>query len=281
MCNEQLNKDVIWNPFFFESFAGFKSIWSIWQKEVSNFIEDWPTIHDYNLMAHRHYQATSLPSIYQVSFVPQIKGIDYEAEVFNNRCVPTRFGLWHDFFNNLSWLAFPRTKRALIERCMQERREHKSTVERTARQNLLAHFDECGMVICSDEPSLFADLKAFKWKKVFYEEKEKLLTHAFPLIMGHGILEKALAPYIGLTAKSIFLEVSSSFFALSLSEKINTIDEKIAAYLLNPLLPAEPKTLNPLPILGWPDWHFAPQDEKFYNNKQYFRDISVTLGNAS
>ena len=55
-----------------------------------------------------------LPSA-PVHFVPQGElpaGMAYEQFIFENRRVPTRDGL-HDFFNGLSWLHFPQTKRRL------------------------------------------------------------------------------------------------------------------------------------------------------------------------
>jgi Protein of unknown function (DUF3025) len=71
--------------------------------------------------------------------------------------VPTRERDWHDFFNALCFMTFPRSKRALHRRqyCVLKRRiepgAHRLPAARTKEQDALTLFDEGGAVIAAQE----------------------------------------------------------------------------------------------------------------------------------
>lgn len=234
-----------WDPFFYKRFQGFESV-QFWEK-LAHLYPQWPTIEDYNRLKNK------------VGFIAQNPDIQYESQIYHHKQVPTRLHNWHDFFNNVTWLIWPKLKWALIEANI---KEVKNNHLRTPMQNLLAHFDECGMVICSTEEDVFEDIKAHRWKKLFLDKN--LLTHTHPFIVGHGLLEKGLNPYIGMTGKAIFMPVEKDFFTLSLKEKITFIDAQ----------PLCLQKLWPFPLLGWPGW-YPHQEEVFYDNAQYFREKKI------
>ncbi len=190
----------------------------------------------------------------------------YLWEIYHNGKIPTRNASWHDFFNNITWLVFPKLKRAIVDKMCQDPFEIGA---RTSLQNTLAHFDECGIVICSSEPHFFKFIQNHQWQDFFCQYD--IAKSCLPVIIGHGLMEKALNPYIGMTAKAIFLDVEAQFFSLDTLQQNKIIDEKIAQFILSEDFPTQPKALHPFPLLGWPAWH-ENQDEAFYNNKNYFRE---------
>lgn len=229
-------------------------------------MHSWPTPEDYNCLVKKFHEGNSLE--YPLYFTQQTQHMEYEREVCQNRIIPTREGLWHDFFNNFTWIIWPKLKWAIAQRSFSER-SFPFFAKRTSRQNLLAHFDECGIIVCSDQEYIFEYIKQHEWKKLFFHSKD-LIKHCYPMIIGHGLFEKALSPFIGLTAKAIFLQVSKNFFSLSCLEKSKYIDEEIAKYILSENFVDQPKSLHPFPFLGWPGWYHN-QNESFYENSNYFR----------
>lgn len=264
MLDDSLLKQK-WDPYFYNKFVGFEKSLPLWKKV--GFFDHWPLIKDYNQFAMKFL---TIPKDRSIRFVIQKPQMQYEDEIYHHSTVPTRLFHWHDFFNNLTWMTFPQTKWALIQKSYQEK-VTRLDKNRTATQNVLAHFDECGVVLCSDEDDFFEYFKNFEWKKCFWNLRNDLLSHCYPIIVGHGILEKALAPYIGLTAKIIFLKTTKSFFSLNDEQKIAFVDAQLSHYIMSPNFPTMPKALTPFPLLGWPTWHPDNYSEPFYDNTDYFR----------
>lgn len=267
--NAPIDKKDIWNPSFYKDFLGYESLLPFWKSHEALFQCHFPVIEDYNALFREKALAERLPSQYHVSFILQSIESRYEQAVFHQRVIPTRLENWHDFFNNMTWILYPKTKWAIIQRSHEENTKKSLVNVRSKRQNLLAHFDECGMVLCSDSPELFEDIKAFSWKKFFLETK--LTSHVWPLIFGHGLMEKAVNPYIGMTGKAVLLPVNADFFSLAMSSRLTFIDEQLSAWILSADFPSEPKALHPFPLLGWPKWHARNTDATFYDNRDYFR----------
>ncbi|MDN5694914.1 MAG: DUF3025 domain-containing protein, partial [Psychrobacter sp.] len=92
-------------------------------------------------------------------------------------------------------------------------------------------------------------------------------------IFGHALLEKLLHPRKALCAHSIVINVTQDFFALSLSERINLLDQKVADYM-DALLSepdVSPRKLSPLPILGVPHYWAENANSSFYDDSHVFR----------
>lgn len=255
----RLKRTNHWDPYFYNRFAGYEILLPYWLPILKRFLNAWPSIADYNQLAE--------DAGFDFRFIEQDANTPYESTIYHHQCIPTRLRNWHDFFNNLTWFIFPSMKRALVEAGYQATdREQK---HRTPKQNVLAHFDECGIVICSDQPSYFDKIKHHEWSSLFLDSN--LLTHCYPIITGHGILEKGLQPYIGMTAKAILMEVHSTFFKLNAAEKLKYLDERLARKILSTDFPSTPKALAPFPLLGWPNWHPDNLQDAFFENTNYFR----------
>jgi hypothetical protein len=254
------------NPYFYRDFPGYESLW-FWPS-IAPHHRDWLKVEDYNALTKEIYR--DVPLDCQVAFTEQQSESFYEWQIFQERLVPTRNQSWHDFFNNLTWLTWPRLKSALIKRlCEDSLSTGNPSRARSPLQNCLTQLDEFGAVICCDDEELISHIKNFQWQTLFLTPD--LLEHCQCTLIGHGLFEKLLNPFIGLTAKAIILQVKSDYFRLPYPEQLSFVDKALAQYLLSETFPKASKALQPFPILGWPTWH-ANQDEAFYANKRYFRE---------
>jgi len=256
----QQNKQDIWNPQFYKAFSGYATILPFWQRIERQFLDHWPKVEDYNVLAAH----------LAMRFELQKKKSRYEWEVYHSRTILMRENCWHDFFNNLTWLMWPKLKSAIINRIYRETLNNNAK-QRSPCQNLLTHFDECGMVICSDRIELFEAIKQFQWKAFFWETQD-LLEHCQAVIIGHGLLEKGLTPYLGMTGKALFLQVTSDYFMLNFDEQAAYLDQQIAEMILDAQYLSSPQDLSPFPLLGWPGWWPGNECESFYENRIYFRE---------
>ena len=204
----------------------------------------------------------------------------YESDVFERGELQVREREWHDLFNVLAWLAYPLTKAALNARHVGAMRETRD--ESTARvtsgarnrgrvQDALTVFDESGAIFASADESLIEDLCSFRWKALFCAKRSRVIEQVRVLIFGHAIFEKALNPYLGLTAHALPVRVSAEFLQASAQRQLQIIDERAAAVVAKDTSLISPQTLAPLPLLGVPGWWSANEHESFYDNTGYFR----------
>jgi hypothetical protein len=90
-------------------------------------------------------------------------------------------------------------------------------------------------------------------------------------VFGHAILEKALAPYKGVTAKALVIEVAHAALAVPTPSLVELLDERAAAHFARPESLASTRTLHPLPVLGIPGWAPENEDPAFYDDADVFR----------
>ena len=125
----------------------------------------------------------------------------YETIISEDGVVPTREQSWHDLFNALIWLQFPKTKSLLNEL-------HISDIEaygvnpRTARRNRITHFDECGVVLAIEEPRpsgveslevFLQQLATHEWEQVFLKAPSFVRRACRMQIEGVGMLNRSNA----------------------------------------------------------------------------------------
>jgi hypothetical protein len=185
----------------------------------------------------------------------------YEARIRAQAEMPVREREWHDLFNVLTWAAYPRTKRALNEaHC----RAPAQAVKKGARprfRDALTLFDESGAIVVSSDADLLSDLRAFRWKRLFVERRDAVRASMRFYVFGHALFEKALAPYIGMTAHAVLVEATPA-------HALDSID-RLAAEAVGRL--ESPRALSPLPVLGVPGWWAQNEDARFYDDETYFR----------
>jgi hypothetical protein len=212
-----------------------------------------------------------------VAFVPAAAGrsdafeAQYEIRIYREGAVPTRADSWHDLFNALAWIAFPRTKAAINRLHHDEMTRRRGHPQRGTARDVLTLFDEGGVIVACADPALARLLTDFRFKELFWTRRADAVASMRFRVFGHAIHEKALAPYKGVTAKTLIVEATPAEVALP-DEALNALlDERAAAYFARPDALASTRALHPLPILGIPGWTSANEQAAFYDDAEVFR----------
>lgn len=212
------------------------------------------------------------------------EGAAYESFIGTTGNIPTRDNL-HDLFNGSIWLTFPKTKALLNYYHMLEIAEQGIGGSRGRVRDTITVFDENGAILVTAEPSIGEALIAFDWQASLVTPRaqwdnpkqisadDKTDTKAAVYIFGHALLEKLLQPRKPLCAHSIVINVTQDFFALSLSQRMQYLDNQVADYMdiLLSKHDVMPRKLSPLPILGVPHFWAENANPSFYDDSQVFR----------
>jgi hypothetical protein len=240
---------------------------------------DFPTLHECNaLLAVRHSPIT-VKSGMALRFVAQEFGkLSFEAQ-YEPRCyltgeVQMRANNWHDLFNAFVWLTLPKTKAVINARHYQvltSGTELPANVGRGAVRDVNTLLDESGVIVVYSNAELGALLRDFKWKELFWQRREQVQAGMGFYLFGHGLCEKALQPYIGMTGQGLLLAVEQAFFSWPLAQQLTHLDDWLADYLAEPERCRITRDLSPVPLLGVPGWATDNCSETFYDNTAYFR----------
>jgi len=207
-----------------------------------------------------------------VRFVPstQLDDADYERRIYTTGQVSTRQDNWHDLFNALVWIRFPRIKIAMNTRHFHSWSDQRAGTRGRVR-DALTLFDECGAIVFSNQLKILNALAERRWTEAFLADEFRTAVQLS--ISGHAMLEKYLSPYKSMTANALLLHVETDFLKLTRQEMLTCLDGEIAKRMLGGKLLTEPASLAPLPLAGVPDWW--PEDEQrdrlFYDDLQVFR----------
>jgi hypothetical protein len=193
----------------------------------------------------------------------------YEERIFQTGEVATRPGSWHDLFNAFAWLAFPRTKAVLNRLHHDELAQRGDGPARGTARDVATLFDEGGLVVACAAPELARLLAAFEWKRLFWERRAEAGRAMRFLVFGHAILERALAPFKGVTAKALVVGVAAE--RLDDAALVGALDAVAAAHFARPESLASTRALQPLPVLGIPGWTPANDSPAFYDDPAVFR----------
>jgi hypothetical protein len=199
----------------------------------------------------------------------------YEEIIDQKLQVPTRKNNWHDVFNALIWLQFPKTK-LLLNRLHIHDIAQFGLHPRTHRRNQLTHFDECGLVLAIPESSveqgnrLLSLLAGHQWQEVFCHQKDAWGRDLIPVIFGHANLEMLLNPFIGLTAKWLAVVVPDDYQAMTTEQKNAVLDACMVTRIQQLDGLSHKHIFKPIPLLGVPGWYHE-QTTFFYENTAYFR----------
>ena len=195
----------------------------------------------------------------------------YETRIFETGEVQTRPGSWHDLFNALVWLAFPRTKATLNQHHCDEIAARRGEAQRGTARDVLTLFDEGGVIVACADAQLARLLLDFRWKELFWTRRSEVRRSMRFHVFGHAIYEKALAPRKGVTAKALILDVSTMLLAEPVQRQLAELDVRAAKYFSEPRALASTRSLAPLPILGIPGWEPANEREEYYDDASQFR----------
>ena len=180
----------------------------------------------------------------------------YEIHLFETGRVQTRPDNWHDLFNALAWLAFPKTKaRINAMHAAEIPRERQANGGRRGRlRDMLTIFDEGGAIaLCGGEVAQL--VRQARWAELFRQRHRELRI----VVVGHAVLEQALAPHPGITCKVIFADPAGD------------LDAQAADWLASK--GRTPRDLPPLPVFGYPGWFPGSDRADFYADQRYFRPL--------
>ena len=197
----------------------------------------------------------------------------YEMRIAQTGEVETRPQNWHDFFNALVWITYPQAKAMINAQhaSMLKERGGEEIKRRSPERDALTLFDEGGVIVASSSPELMRLIIDFEWKQLFWSRRAELAGKLNFLGFGHAMYEQALAPYIGMVAKTVFVPVSELFFMLPLPSRIAQANALLAAHFANRARFQSPKMMAPMPVLGVPGWHPDTERESYYDDPDHFR----------
>ena len=248
-------------------------------KEIEAYSQ-WPTLNDLQTMLFETQEDIYTEHQAKICLVPQDEKPSrfeqhYAPRIYLKGEIQTREQNWHDLFQAITWRMFPRSKVAInslhYTAALQRNQQGSEQGKRSQLENLLSQFDECGVVIISSSPKLLDMIRDFQWKNLFWEHRQACQQQMRCIVFGHAIYEKAINPYVGLTAKALLLECEASVLDANSSNQLEYIDECLKQHILAFNETSSPQDLNPFPILGYPDFSPENSDESYYANTSYFR----------
>lgn len=240
---------------------------------------EFPSLKCCNTLLAAHQPPISVQRGLPLRFVAQEQGkLSFETQ-YEPRCylkgeVQMRANNWHDMFNALVWLTFPKSKAAINARHFLALSNEPAATPNSQRgtvRDMVTLFDESGVVVVCAAAELSGLLLDFQWQELFWRQRDLVQTAMGFYLFGHGLYEKALQPYIGMTGQGLVLGVEQEFFTWPLDRKLACLDTRIAQYLGSPDHCRSTRELSPVPLLGVPGWSKDNNCEAYYGNTQYFR----------
>jgi hypothetical protein len=177
---------------------------------------------------------------------------------------------WHDLFNALVWMAFPTAKAAINARHYESLAAGEPDGRPPAR-DALTLFDEEGVVVLSSDARLLDLIREFRWKELFWTQRERVGQRMRFLVFGHALYRKALDPFVGMTGKAVLLEVPAEVIGGAMPALVEAADRRLALHIWDRNRMSHGRELHPLPVLGVPGWWPASEREDFYDDASYFR----------
>ncbi len=244
----------------------------------------------------------------------------YETRIHDTGEVPTRTegdGAWHDGYNALVWLAFPRTKARLNALQAQAIARDGVRPRRGALRDAATLLDENGAIVLADDEAPLRALHAFDWRALFVEQRDAFERRVRVLVFGHALLAKLRAPYKAICAHAWVLRtgdgvdaaigdgergkrgervepveggqgrqggqgaasvVTAAACRVADSAAWHALDASLAATITRESLRTQ--RLVPLPVLGVPGWSAGNASSAFYNDPRVFRPARRGAGRA-
>lgn len=191
---------------------------------------------------------------------------NYEARIFRTGAIATRVDNWHDLFNALVWMRFPRIKSALNHAQVRDM-DAIGGLKRTRRQAALTQFDEAGAIVVLRDAGLLEAWDCHDWPGLFLQRRSAWIDGSAHLhVFGHALFEHALNRAMLLVGKCIVLVAGDGLTA-------GRIDQQVADAIQSRRALLDPQDLRPLPLAGIPGWHRQLQDADFYCNQPCFRSL--------
>ena len=181
----------------------------------------------------------------------------YERRIADEAVVEFREGSRHDLANALVWFAFPGIKAALNAIHLRDGLE--PTANRRSRARDAATLvDEAGMIFVCRDVELIALLRAWQWRALFWERRERIAEHVHAIVIGHGLLDRLRAPFRALTAQALVVDTD-----------VRDADAAAASQMC--ARDFAPDRLAPLPVAALPGWDAERIGERLFDDEEVFR----------
>lgn len=253
---ENVDKNIFGHPVFGDV-ADYLP-WAVsdaWPELASLNPSDIPFVHAY----------TGKPLVF-VRQTPELiaDGLHYEERIFRHGLIATREKNWHDLFNAMMWLKYPRMKSALNARQWNDVRLH-GTKTRTPGQCAMTLFDEAGAIV-SLPTAMLECWKRHDWHGLFIEHADAWRNGvASVAVFGHALLDHALVTETLLVAKCIVLPDKSD---------VNSCTDELANAIHAESMLLANAELRTLPLCGIPGWHSAKDSAAFVTTAACFSPLS-------
>lgn len=153
---------------------------------------------------------------------------NYDAMIATEGKIWTRPQNWHDLFNALVWLSFPRSKLALHRAGFRAATEKGAGLNRSSTNDRLTIFDEGGVVLATHEDD-FAQIRTIMVAKGSKVNKQKLGDlRTQPMGFGHGILEALTLQGQVVNALMVAIPLSENEWNKGRDDRLSAIDKKLA-----------------------------------------------------
>ncbi|MEQ1589208.1 MAG: DUF3025 domain-containing protein [Gallionella sp.] len=248
--------------------------------------EHFPTLQMCNALLVECQLGITVQQGLPLSFVPQAlvkQGFEsqYEPRCYLKGEVQMRENNWHDLLNALVWLTFPKSKAVINARhyhALTNAAAEVTSSQRGAVRDINTLLDESGVIVVCADAELASLLRDFQWQELFWRKRDHVNASMGFYIFGHGLYEKALQPYVGLTGQGVVLAVEQAFFSWALPRQLAHIDTLLAENLARVGYFASTHDFAPVPLLGVPGWSVVNENFSFYENTRYFRTGRRKLG---
>ena len=197
----------------------------------------------------------------------------YEARIHLRGEMIFRECNWHDLLNVMAWLTFPRAKAALNARHYAALRAQYAAgaANRGPAQDALTLFDEGGVIVASCDDQLLKMIHEFRWKELFWHNRDEVRSRMRFMLFRHALYEKALRPFIGIAGRGVLLKVEPGLLTQPPGQQRAALDARLAATISESGNLTAPHELAVVPVLGVPGWCPGNEQESYYDNTDYFR----------
>ncbi|NOT17185.1 MAG: DUF3025 domain-containing protein [Sulfuriferula sp.] len=201
-----------------------------------------------------------------IQFVLQQANMGYETHINSTGEIPTRTDNWHDYFNALAWLIWPRTKAVLNDLHLRAG----ITSTRNRPRDALTLLDESGVIVACSDTQLWQQLAQHQWQDLFIDQRERVKANMAFHLLGHALYEKLRHPYPSITGKCTLISVTADFFQHDTYTRQQHLDQQLAQQL-SATPPLTASLFPPLPLLGIPDAVPENAYAAYYQNRLVFR----------
>lgn len=205
------------------------------------------------------------------SFVtPDRMPLGYEQRIHERGEVVTRPHNWHDFFNALVWMRFPRSKRALNEVHLRFAPRRGTGAGRGPVRDAVTQFDESGIIVASADASLLDLLERRSWKELFWIRRAEVVETMRFLVFGHGLYDALRAPFHRICGRAAAIVVDRGAIEGEIAGLCDCLDRLLAARFAADYYP-RPRALLALPLLGIPGVTAENAAADYYDDVEQFR----------